>query len=281
MRVLKFGVIVIIMLQALVACSSLSNSADETEGLSAQELYTQAKRQLDLGDYGDAIELYEKLESRYPFGDLALQAQLDVAYAYYRAEEPASAIAAAERFIKLHPRHPNVDYAYYLRGLVSFNEGRGLIDRIVGKEFSELDPASSEESFESFAELVRRYPNSVYAADATQRMVFLKNTLARYELHVADYYVRREAYLAAANRARYVVENYQRTPAVPDALALMVKAYGLLGLEDLAEDSRRVLKLNYPDYDERAVAVTRAPVSPRSIISRTARTIRDWFGRRF
>ena len=232
----------------LGACALLPDPIDETKDWSAQKLYTEAKSNLDGGDYETAIRFYELLEARYPFGRFAQQAQLEIAYAYYKFAEPESAIAAAERFIRLHPRHPNVDYAYYVKGLANFNRGKGLVERYLPTDPSQRDPGAALQSFNDFAELVDKFPDSRYAADSAQRMRYLKNNLARYELHVADYYMRRGAYLAAANRAKYVVENYQRAPAIPDALALMARAYNRLDLPELSADALRVLKLNYPDH---------------------------------
>jgi outer membrane protein assembly factor BamD len=243
------AVITLFTALALVAgCANWGKEEDKTRDWSAARLYEEAKANLENGDYEKAIDYYQKLESRFPFGMLAQQAQLDIAYAYYKYDEPASAIAAAERFIKLHPRHPNVDYAYYLRGLVHFTQGRNFFDRFIPRDMSLRDPGAARESFDAFSELVRRFPNSRYSKDAAQRMVYLKNMLARHEIHVANYYMRRGAYVAAANRARYVLENFQRTPAVPDALVVMAKAYSGMGLDELAADSVRVLRLNYPNY---------------------------------
>ncbi len=228
----------------LHGCSLLPAEEDETRDWSAQKLFTEANYALDQGDYEKAIKYYEALEARYPFGVQAMQAQLNVAYAYYKFEEPDSAIAAADRFIKLYPNHPASAYALYLKGLSNANRGRGLMDRILPVDASQRDPGAARDAFKDFAELVRRYPDSSYARDAAQRMLYLRNNLARHEIHVADYYMERGAYLAAANRAVYVVENYQRTPAVRDALKTMVRAYDKLGLEPLAADARRVLALN-------------------------------------
>jgi len=222
--------------------------ADPTLDWSSKRLYEEARAALDTGNYGSAIDFYEKLESRYPFGPYAAQGQLEIAYAHYKADQPASAIAAADRFIKLHPRHPNVDYAYYIKGLTNFNQGKGILDSILPTDDSQRDPGAARDAFRDFAELARKFPDSQYAEDAAQRMLYLRNNLAKYELHVADYYMRREAYVAAANRAKYVVENYQRTPAVPEALVIMAKAYKQLNLEDLSADALRVLKMNYPDH---------------------------------
>ena len=176
-----------------------------------------------------------------------MQAQLDIVYAYYKSTEPASAIAAADRFIKLHPLHPNVDYAYYLKGLVTFDDDRSILDRFFPKDRSEHDPDAALRSFRVFEELVQRFPESRYSEDSRQRMLYLKNVLAAHEVQVARYYMNREAWLAAANRARYVVENYQGAPAVSDALVIMAKAYRRLELDDLSADVVRVLELNYPE----------------------------------
>ncbi len=222
--------------------------ADPTVDWSAQKLYTEAKASLTAGDYEQAIRYFGLLEARYPFGRYAQQAQLEIAYAYYKYDEPDAAIAAAERFIQLYPRHPNVAYAYYLKGLANYNRGRGLVERYVPQDPSERDPGTALQSFQDFSELIKRFPDSKYAKDATQRMLFLRNNLAQHEVHVANYYLRRRAYVAAANRAKYVIENYQRTPAVPEALVIMAKSYKLLGLDQLSDDALRVLRLNFPDH---------------------------------
>ena len=232
----------------LASCGLWGVEPDVTKDWSAQRLYAVAKQELDNGDYETAIDYYGKLESRYPFGTLAEQAQLEIAYAYYKFDEPDSAIAAADRFIRLHPQHPNVDYAYYIKGLTNFNRGGTFLDAVLPKDRSKVDPGAAMQSFKDFDELVREFPASRYASDAAQRMLYLKNNLAEHELHVARYYMRRGAYVAAANRAKHVVENYQKAPSVPDALMLMAKAYKLMELDDLSADALRVLKLNYPGH---------------------------------
>ena len=237
-----------LMSVSAVGCASFGKEEDKTRDWSAQRLYSAAKSARIEGNYEEAIDLYQKLESRYPFGRYAQQGQIEIIYAYYKSEEPASAIAAADRFIKLYPRHPNSDYAYYIKGITNFNLGKGIIDRYLPVDASQRDPGAALQAFQDFAELVKRFPNSRYAKDARQRMLYLRNNLARYELHVANYYMRRQAYVAAANRARYVVENYQKTPAVPDALVIMAKAYKIMNLDDLSQDAIRVLKLNYPEH---------------------------------
>lgn len=229
-------------------CASFGKEVDKTRDWSAQKLYSEAKAGMNDGDYLLAIDYYEKLESRYPFGPYASQAQLEVAYAFYKNDEPDSAIASAERFIKLHPRHPSVEYAYYLKGLVNFNRDRGFISRLVPGDDSKRDAAARLASFQDFAELVRRFPEGQYADDARQRMLYLRNTLAKHELNVADYYMRRHAYVAAANRAKYVVQNFPTAPVMPDALTMMVKAYTELSMLSLAADTLEVLKHNYPDH---------------------------------
>ncbi len=244
---LERAVVSVLATVLLSGCGLFAEKPDPTANWSAQRLYSAAKLSLNEGDYELAIDYYSKLESRYPFGPLAQQGLLELAYVYYKYQEPESAIATADRFIRLYPTHPGVDYAYYLKGLTNFNRGRGFWDRFVRKKASYRDPGSSTQAFRDFAELTRRFPDSRYAEDARRRMVYLKNTLAEYEINVANYYMRRGAYLAAVNRAQHVVENYPGTPAVPDALVIMAKGYKVMGLEELSSDSLRVLKLNYPE----------------------------------
>ena len=231
----------------LSGCGLLPEQIDETQDWSADRLYTEAKEAIDEGSYQTAIGYLEKLQARYPFGRYAQQAQLTLIYANYKDNEPDAAIAAADRFIRTNPRHPFVDYAYYLKGLVNYTRGENALSRVAPTDPAKTDTDSTRQAFNDFAELVQKFPNSNYAEDARQRMLFLHNQLAAYEVNVADYYLRRGAYVAAANRAQYVLENYARTSSVPDALAIMAKAYVKLELPDLATDSFRVLELNYPD----------------------------------
>lgn len=215
--------------------------------MDARELYNEGKTALNKGDYELAIEHFEKLESRYPFRVYAQQAKLDIAYAYYKFGEQESAISTADRFIKTYPRHPNVDYAYYLRGVASFTPEKGFFDKLFRLDPAHRDPRSAEKSFQYFSELIERFPDSRYVTDAIQRMIYLENYLARHELHVANYYLKRGAYVAAVNRTKYIIENYPRTASVPEALDTMAKAYEKLGLDDLSEDARKVLLLNFPE----------------------------------
>lgn len=240
------AVFVLIAVSLLSACASLQS--DPTADWSAARLYSEAKDQLENGNYEQSINYFETLEARYPFGRYAQQAQLEIAYAYYKYDEPDSAIAAADRFIKLNPRHPHVDYAYYLKGLVNFNRGRSFMDRFIKRDPSDMDPQPLTQAFNDFSTLVQRFPDSRYAPDARQRSVFLRNELAEYEIKVADYYLRRGAWLAVAKRCQYVLETYPGAEATPKALSLLARAYAELGKTDLERDTRRVLELNYPDY---------------------------------
>ncbi len=242
-------VLLVIMISLLSSgCSTIKSwfpeEVDKTKSWSASKLYAEAKANLAEGEYQSAIELYEKLEARYPHGSYAQQAQLETAYAYYKFDEPESAIAAADRFIKLHPRHANVDYAYYLRGLITFPARKSIFEFIFPQDESKRDPNSSLESFNYFGELARKFPNSKYTNDAILRMRYLRNKVAKHELHVAHYYMRREAYIAAVDRASYVVEHYQQTPAISDALQIMIEAYTKLDQPRLAQDAQRVYNAN-------------------------------------
>ena len=230
----------------LGGCGLLPDQVDETAGWSANKLYTEAKASMADGAYDKAIKYFEKLEARFPFGRYAQQAQLEVAYAYFRQGEAASTIAACDRFIRLHPNHPNVDYAYYLKGLANFNEDLGLIGYITLQDLTERDPKAARESFDAFKVMVGKYPESRYAADATARMKYLINAMASYEVHVARYYMKREAYVAAVSRAQTAVKTYPDAPANEEALFIMIKAYDALGMNDLRDDAERVMRRNFP-----------------------------------
>ena len=244
----SLAVIAALFLATLIAgCGLLPEVKDETIGWSANKLYAEAKQALNEGSYDKSIKYFEKLESRYPYGRFAQQSQMDIAYAYWKNDEAPSAIAACERFIKLHPNHPNVDYIYYLRGLVNFNEDLGLLGAISQQDMTERDPKGARESFDAFRELVTRFPESKYTPDAILRMKYLVNALASLEVHVARYYMKRQAYIAAVNRAQFALKNYPEAPATEEALFIMVKAYDLMGMNDLRDDSERVMRMNYPN----------------------------------
>jgi outer membrane protein assembly factor BamD len=231
----------------LGGCGSFGDTKDETTAWSANKLYAEAKDAMTSNDYAKAIKYYEKLEARYPYGRYAQQAQLEIAYAYWKDNERASAIAAADRFIKLHPNHENVDYAYYLKGLINFNEKQGIFGFLAGDDLSDRDPKGAREAFGTFKELVTRYPDSKYTPDAAARMKYLVNALAQYEVSVARYYMKRSAYVAAANRAQYAVQSYPQAPAIEEAVFVMVKAYDALGMDDLRDAADRVMRTNFPD----------------------------------
>jgi outer membrane protein assembly factor BamD len=233
-------------LQSLVGGGDSDDNEAEYKTWDAEKFRSEAKKAMDEGHYKRATELYEKLEARYPFGEHAAQTQIDIAYAYYKNEDYEAAIAAADRFIKTYPRNSSVDYAYYLKGLVNFTRGIGFIDRFLPTDASQRNPQNAQDAYDNFAELVRRFPDSQYVPDAQDRMTELRNNIAMYEVHVARYYLKRQAYLAAANRAKQVIEQYQRTPAVPYALEVLQEAYTQLGLKDLAADAQRVYAINYP-----------------------------------
>jgi outer membrane protein assembly factor BamD len=237
----------LILALLLASCGLLPEVQDETAGWSASKLYAEAKGQMAEGNYEKAIKYFEALEARYPYGRYAQQAQMEVAYAYFKDNEPASAIAACDRFIKLHPNHPNVDYMYYLKGLANFNEDLGLLGAIANQDMTERDPKAARESFEAFKDLVTRFPDSRYAPDAIARMNYLVNALASHEVHVARYYYKRGAYVAAANRAQGALKDYPRTPATEEALAIMVKSYDALGMAQLRDDAMRVMQKNFPN----------------------------------
>lgn len=231
----------------LDACSLLPEVVDETKGWSAAKIYSEAKSELNGGDYDKAIKLYEKLESRYPYGRFAQQAQIEVAYAYYKNDDTASALAACDRFIKLHPNHPSVDYVYYLKGLANFTDNLGIMGFVSNQDMTERDPKSAREAFAAFKELVTRFPKSKYTPDAVARMNYLVNALASHEVHVARYYLKRGAYVAAANRAQYSLKTYPQAPANEEGLLIMVKSYDALGMTDLRNDAERVMLKNFPN----------------------------------
>lgn len=241
-RILAF----FLLATALAGCGLFPEQVDETTGWSANKLYARAKESLSDGNYTQAVQYFEKLEARYPYGPYAQQAQLEIAYAYYKDNEPISAIAASDRFIKLHPNHPHVDYAYYLKGLANFVEDRSLLASFGDQDMSERDPRAAREAFDAFKELANRFPQSKYAPDAVARMKYLVNALAAHEVHVARYYYKRGAYVAASNRGKHVLEHYQQAPAVEEALFIMSQSYDKLGMTDLRDDALRILNKNFP-----------------------------------
>lgn len=239
---------VAIAFATLVAgCNLLPEVKDETAGWTADHLYQEAHEMLKTGNYTRAIKMFDTLEGRFPYGRYAQQAILEGAYANYRGGETATAVAACDRFIRTYPNHPSVDYAYYLKGVVNFREDQGFLGYIVEQDLSERDPKLMKESFGAFKELVTLFPDSKYAADSVIRMRYLTNALGTYEVHVADYYYRRGAYVAAVNRAQAALVNYPQTQSSENALILLVKSYDKLGMTQLRDDSQRVLTSTFPD----------------------------------
>ncbi len=236
----------IALLAGLTACAAIDQPI--TENSTAEELYRQAKRNLNNGDFLGAVDTFETLGARYPFGNYTQQAQLDVAYAYYKQDEYDNAIASADRFIKLYPRSENIDYAYYMKGLANFSRGGSTLERLFPRDLAKVNQAWLRAAFADFDTLVRRFPDSSYVADATERMKFLHNEMARHELVTARYYYKRGAMIAAINRAKYLLEHFEGSEHVGNGLALMAAAYGTLGQEQLQLDTLRVLALNEPKH---------------------------------
>jgi outer membrane protein assembly factor BamD len=241
---MRFSLILVLSL-LLAGCAT--DLQDETVGWSAQRLYGEAKDAMSNKDWPRAIRYLEKLEARYPYGRFAQQAQLEIAYAHWKDQERASAIAAVERFIKMYPNHASVDYAWYLKGLINFNDQYGIFTWLTSPDMSDRDPKSTRESFAAFKEVVTRFPESKYAPDATARMRYLINALAAHEVHVARYYMKRGAYLAAANRAQFAIQHYAQAPATEEAVFVLVLAYDRLGMNDLRDGADRVMRSNFPD----------------------------------
>jgi outer membrane protein assembly factor BamD len=231
---------------SLAGCGLFADKEKEKKEWTAADYYQAAKTEFDNHNWEAAIKLYEQLEAKFPFGRFAQQAQIEVGYAYYKQGETAQAIAALEKFVKLHPNHENVDYALYLKALANFKEDLGPLSKLVSQDLADRDPKAARESFEGFKELVTRYPESRYTADSRERMAYLVEALARHELHVARYYLARGAYLAAANRAQDAITRFPNSPAHREALDVMIEAYDRMGMADLRDDAKKVLAKNFP-----------------------------------
>ena len=247
---LRLKLSVVWMAFGLVGAILLSGCAtekDATATWSVEKLYAEAKDEMTAGAYDKAIGYYEKLEGRAAGTVLAQQAQIDKAWAQYKSNEPVQAIATLDRFIKLNPASPALDYAIYLKGVVNFNDNLGLFSALANQDLAERDPKQAKDSFEAFRELTSRFPDSKYSPDARLRMAYIKNSLARSNVYVARHYFNRGAYVAAVNRAQITVNEYRDVPAVEEALFIMVQSYDRLGLEQLRDDTRRVLEKTYPD----------------------------------
>jgi len=242
------AILAIFIAATMLCAGGCAKDKNYQDRRTAAELYADAKDSLDKQNYRRAAEEYRLLQTRFPFGRYTEQSMLDLAYAQFKAHEPQAALSTLDRFIRTYPAHPNVDYAFYLKGLVNYEENLGVLERIMPERIRDRDQSAARDAFIDFKELIRRYPDSRYAADARQRMVFLRNNLAAYEVSVGEYYMRRQAYIAVVNRCRYVLENYPGTPENGDALALLHEAYNELNMPELADDAWAVLELNYPDH---------------------------------
>jgi outer membrane protein assembly factor BamD len=250
----RTAAVLMLLVAGLAACGS--GPIDESVKWSPEKLFEEAKGEAGAGNYDAAAKLYERLEGRAAGTVLAQQAQLERAFMMYRTNEKAQALTILERFIKLHPTSPAIDYALYLQGLVNFNDNLGLLGNLSRQDLAERDQQASRDSYQSFKQLVEQYPRSVYAEDAQVRMNYIVNSLAAYEVHVARYYFRRGAYVAAANRAQQTVQEFQQSPATEEALYIMVQSYDRLGLTDLRDDADRVLRKNFPNTPFHSAGVT-------------------------
>ncbi|MEO9078431.1 MAG: outer membrane protein assembly factor BamD [Rhodanobacter sp.] len=242
--------VMLALIMSVSACSMFGHKRQNIDTMPVQELYAKAHTWMENGDYAVATNAYQRLVARFPSGEYTEQAQLDMGYSQYKDNQPDEALSTINRFIKTYPANKHVDYAYYLRGLINFGRTTGFVERLTKASGgqSRRDQGYNLQSFDDFSELSRRFPDSAYTADARQRMIYLRNLLAQYEINVAEFYLRDKAYVAAANRSQYVVEHYQQSPQTGDALAILSRSYLALGRKTLAEETRKVLALNYPEH---------------------------------
>lgn len=249
MRIFKL-LIVLGLAISMSACSMFGHKKATIDTMPLPQLYAKAHNDLENSDYAAAVKAYQRLIARFPSGEYNEQAQLELAYAQYKDNQPDDAYSTINRFIKTYPTNKHVDYAYYLRGLINFDRTSGFIERIISRSDSQArrDQGYNLKAFDDFSELTRRFPDSAYAADGRQRMIYLRNVLAQYEINVAEFYLRNKAYIASADRAQYVVEHYQQSPETGDALAILCRSYLALDQKPQAEQVRKVLALNYPDH---------------------------------
>jgi outer membrane assembly lipoprotein YfiO len=250
MRVTFKLLAVLALAVSMSACSMFGHKGDSIDTLPLEQLYTKAHDSLQNADYAAAAKAYQRLIARFPSGDYNEQAQIDLAYAQYKDNLPDDAYSTINRFIKTYPTQKHVDYAYYLRGLINFDRTSGIIERYISRSSaqSRRDQGYNLQAFDDFSELTRRFPDSAYAADARQRMIYLRNVLAEFEINVAKFYLRNKAFVASANRAQYVIEHYQQAPQTGDALAILTRSYLALDQKTQAGQARQVLALNYPDH---------------------------------
>ena len=238
-----------LLLITSLLCGCAGKDIDETAGWSQSKLISEAKTAINDNDYPNCVKFYEKLEARYPFGPLPEQAQINSAYCNWKRNEQELALASINRFIQLHPGHPDIDYAFYLKGLITFNDNLGFLAKFSGQDLSERDPKASKDAYEAFKVLTLRYPDSKYTPDALDRMRYIVNALAESDVNAARYYYRRGAYVATINRSQTALKDYDRAPAIEEALYLMVKSYDALGLKDLSADTMRIFNTNFPNSE--------------------------------
>ena len=247
----KYLVTCLIIICLLPSCSFLDKmleDEDTTVGLTAAQLYSEGKEFLNLEDFNNAIRYFEVLESRFPFGKYSTQAMLDLSYAYYASDQRDTAIIEINRFIRLYPNHPEISYAYYLRALANFDKDANVLTRFFGYDPSRYDITALKESFNDFSIVVNRYPDTKYAEDSLNRLIYIRNQISRSELYIAEYYHKRSAHVAAIERIKYMLENYGGTPSTEQGLLILIESYNSLNMRQLAFDTARVLKKNYPEY---------------------------------
>ena len=249
----------LILLAAALTLTACGGNRTRQPVTDADKIYELAQTATKNNNFREAISYYEQLEARYPFSNAAKQGQLDLMFAYYKNREPEAAIDQADQFIRENPAHPRVDYAYYIKGLVQFERNPNFLERWFKADLSQRPPLDARKSFQSFQAILERFPNSEYAGDSRQRMIFLRNRLASYEVYVAEYYLKRGAYVGAINRAKYALENYDGAPQLKRALQIMSTSYRALGLQDLAADSERVIAENYGSLDSNALVAQKQP----------------------
>ncbi len=242
--------LLLVTLVALAGCSWFHHGKkiDPLDSMTVEELYQRGISSLESENYDYAAHAFQRLNSRFPFGPYTEQSQLDLAYAQYKSDKPDEAFSTVNRFIKTYPTHKHIDYAYYLRGLINFSRSGGFFERYVGQDMTKRDQSNLHQSFDNFGALVARYPQSRYAEDSRQHMIHLRNLMANADLNIAVFYLKRNAYVAASNRAKAILETYPQSPQAGDALAIMTESYKKLGQDKLADDTERVLKLNYPNH---------------------------------
>jgi len=280
----KYLLTCLIITCLLSGCSFLDKMLEEedtTVGLTAAELYGEGKEFLNLEDFNNAIRYFEVLESRFPFGKYSTQAMLDLSYAYYASEQRDKAIIEINRFIRLYPNHPEVSYAYYLRALANFDKDANVLTRFFGYDPSRYDVTTLKESFNDFSIVVNRYPETKYADDSLNRLIYIRNQIARNELYIAEYYSKRSAHVAAIERIKYMLENYGGTPSTEKGLLILVKSYNNLNMRQLAFDSARVLKKNYPEYNiderDRKIVVSKITENEGKVDVGTNNQERNWY----